>query len=98
MIRDSKAEELEAKGLYRRAATRWGEVMQQVETDREREQAAQRRALCISKSRRLPEPLITFGDVNRAANRTLAQMGINAQDEVWRNYSTGDEEGSLPLM
>ncbi|WP_139253155.1 PerC family transcriptional regulator, partial [Escherichia coli] len=28
MIHDSKAEDLEAKGLYRRAATRWAEIMQ----------------------------------------------------------------------
>ncbi|HAU8194321.1 TPA: PerC family transcriptional regulator, partial [Escherichia coli] len=27
MIKDSKAEELEAKGLYRRAAARWADVM-----------------------------------------------------------------------
>ncbi|MBB6942756.1 PerC family transcriptional regulator, partial [Escherichia coli] len=27
MIRDRKAEELESKGLYRRAAARWMEVM-----------------------------------------------------------------------
>ncbi|HEE9995178.1 TPA: PerC family transcriptional regulator, partial [Citrobacter freundii] len=27
MVNDRKAEELEAKGLYRRAATRWQEVM-----------------------------------------------------------------------
>ncbi|HDV1046680.1 TPA: PerC family transcriptional regulator, partial [Escherichia coli] len=26
MIRDRKAEELESKGLYRRAAARWAEV------------------------------------------------------------------------
>ncbi|EFH1501319.1 PerC family transcriptional regulator, partial [Escherichia coli] len=44
MIRDSKAEELEAKGLYRRATARWAEVMQLVNTDKEREQAAKRRA------------------------------------------------------
>ncbi|HAW5768682.1 TPA: PerC family transcriptional regulator, partial [Escherichia coli] len=37
MIHDSKAEELEAKGLYRRAAARWAEVMQLVNTDKERE-------------------------------------------------------------
>ncbi len=35
MIHDSKAEELEAKGLYRRAAARWAEVMQLVNTDKE---------------------------------------------------------------
>ncbi len=44
MIHDSKAEDLEAKGLYRRAATRWAEIMQQVNTDKEREQAVKRRA------------------------------------------------------
>lgn len=36
MVHDRIAEELEAKGFYRRAAARWGEVMQLVETDKER--------------------------------------------------------------
>ncbi|WP_157941613.1 PerC family transcriptional regulator, partial [Escherichia coli] len=36
MIHDSKADELEAKGLYRRAAARWAEVMRLVNTDKER--------------------------------------------------------------
>ena len=40
MIKDSKAEELEAKGLYRRAAARWADVMWLVSTDKEREQVA----------------------------------------------------------
>lgn len=38
MVHDRIAEELEAKGFYRRAAARWGEVMQLVETDKERHQ------------------------------------------------------------
>lgn len=54
MIRDSKAEELETKGLYRRAAARWAEVMQLVNTDKEREQVAKRRAECIRKAARPP--------------------------------------------
>lgn len=54
MIRDSKAEELEAKGLYRRAAARWAEVMQLVNTDKEREQVAKRRAECIRRAARPP--------------------------------------------
>lgn len=37
MIKDSKAEELEAKGLYRRAAARWADVMWLVSTDKERD-------------------------------------------------------------
>ncbi|EFA7870418.1 PerC family transcriptional regulator, partial [Escherichia coli] len=46
MVHDRIAEELEAKGFYRRAAARWGEVMQLVQTDKERAQAAARRLEC----------------------------------------------------
>lgn len=37
MVNDSKAEALEAKGLYRRAATRWQEVMMLCAEDDDRE-------------------------------------------------------------
>ncbi|HAO0485930.1 TPA: PerC family transcriptional regulator, partial [Escherichia coli] len=47
MVHDRIAEELEAKGLYRRAAARWADVMWLVSTDKEREQVAKRRAECI---------------------------------------------------
>ncbi|ELW6127396.1 PerC family transcriptional regulator [Escherichia coli] len=96
MITDSVAQELEARGLWRRAATRWGEVLINAETDREREEAAKRRAICISKTRRMPEQLVTFGDVKKAADRTLKEMGINPQDE-WRNYSFSDAGDDLAL-
>ncbi|EHB8339910.1 PerC family transcriptional regulator [Escherichia coli] len=96
MITDSVAQKLEARGLWRRAATRWGEVLINAETDREREEAAKRRAICISKTRRMPEQLATFGDVRRAADRTLKEMGINPQDE-WRNYSFSDAGDDLAL-
>ncbi|MEK8239024.1 PerC family transcriptional regulator, partial [Escherichia coli] len=43
MVHDRIAEELEAKGFYRRAAARWGEVMLLVETDKERHQVTMRR-------------------------------------------------------
>ncbi|WP_416413861.1 PerC family transcriptional regulator [Pantoea sp. App145] len=39
MIKDTKAEELESKGLYRRAAQCWGEVVKKCQTDTEREVA-----------------------------------------------------------
>ncbi|END1914096.1 PerC family transcriptional regulator, partial [Escherichia coli] len=55
MIADSVAQKLEERGLWRRAATRWGDVLLHAETDREREEAARRRAICIIKSRRMPE-------------------------------------------
>ncbi|EMX2468820.1 PerC family transcriptional regulator, partial [Escherichia coli] len=49
VITDSVAQKLEERGLWRRAATRWSEVLLHAETDSEREEAARRRAICISK-------------------------------------------------
>ncbi|ELO5002926.1 PerC family transcriptional regulator [Escherichia coli] len=87
MICDSKAEELEAKGLYRRAAARWAEVMQLVNTDKEREQVAKRRAECIRKAARTPVMADNFGALKEAVNRTHAVMGMeDAGKSVWRNY------------
>ncbi|MBF5186256.1 PerC family transcriptional regulator, partial [Escherichia coli] len=52
MVHDRIAEELEAKGFYRRAAARWGEVMQLVETDKERHHITMRRLECSRKAQR----------------------------------------------
>ncbi len=53
-IRDSIAERLEACGLYRRAASRWIEVMQRCLDDEDREWIRQSglRVLCWFKQRR----------------------------------------------
>ncbi|HAY0336623.1 PerC family transcriptional regulator [Escherichia coli] len=88
MIHDSKAEELEAKGLYRRAAARWADVMWLVSTDKEREKVAKRRAECIRKAARPPVIPDNFGGLREAANRTQADMGIEIAKSVWRNYQT----------
>ncbi|EOK9315229.1 PerC family transcriptional regulator [Escherichia coli] len=96
MITDSVAQKLEERGLWRRAATRCSDVLLHAETDREREEAARRRARCIIKSRRMPEQFVTFGDVKKAADRTLKEMGINPQDE-WKNYSFSDAGDDLAL-
>ncbi|MCF4107098.1 PerC family transcriptional regulator [Escherichia coli] len=45
--------------------------MLNAETDKEREEAAERRARCIRKSRLPPEPVETFGGLSKAASRTL---------------------------
>lgn len=97
VISDRVAQKLEERGLWRRAATRWAEVLCNAETDSEREEAARRRAWCISKTRREPERQVTFGDVKKAADRTLAEMGIDPQEE-WRNYSFSDagDDSALP--
>ncbi|EMW3201573.1 PerC family transcriptional regulator [Escherichia coli] len=87
MVHDRIAEELEAKGFYRRAAARWGEVMQLVETDKERAQVAMRRLECSRKAQRPPEPPDGFGALKRSVDRTEKQMGIDGIGKtIWRNY------------
>ncbi|MEC9761806.1 PerC family transcriptional regulator [Escherichia coli] len=72
---------------YRRAAARWAEVMQLVNTDKEREQVAKRRAECIRKAARPPVMADNFGALKEAVNRTHAVMGMeDAGKSVWRNY------------
>ena len=78
MIHDSKAEDLEAKGLYRRAATRWAEIMQQVNTDKEREQAVKRRAECIHKAARPPARQDNFGGDARNHQPGTCRDGITS--------------------
>ncbi|OSK24064.1 protein PerC (Protein bfpW) [Escherichia coli M056] len=87
MIHDSKAEELESKGLYRRAAARWAEVMRLVDTDKEREQVAKRRAECIRMAARPPALLDSFGELKQAVNRTHTEMGLQQLNgEAFRHY------------
>ena len=88
MIHDSKAEELEAKGLYRRAAARWAEVMQRANsTDKEREQASKRRAECLRRAARPPVMPDNLGALKKAVSRTHTEMGMDGvADSVWRNY------------
>ena len=62
MVNDSKAEDLEAKGLYRRAAARWMEVMLLCTEDDDREWIKRRRE--------------TFGDLHKAVTETQHRMGI----------------------
>ncbi|EET2792512.1 PerC family transcriptional regulator [Escherichia coli] len=78
MIKDSKAEALEAKGLYRRAAARWAEVMAQVDSDKERELAAKRRSECIRKAERPPARLESYGDACQAIRRAHDGMGLHS--------------------
>lgn len=47
MVNDSKAEALEAKGLYRRAATRWMEVMNHCAEDEARDWVRRRMDECL---------------------------------------------------
>ncbi|HHZ6049229.1 TPA: PerC family transcriptional regulator, partial [Escherichia coli] len=72
MIHDSKAEALEARGLYRRAAERWAEVIMLANDDKAREQAAKRRAECIHKAARPPARQDNFGEMRETISRAHA--------------------------
>lgn len=48
-VADSIAEQLEVMGLWRRAASRWLDVMLQCSTDEQRDWVRQRRCYCISR-------------------------------------------------
>lgn len=79
MLCDKKAEELESRGLYRRAASRWTEVMLRTESDRGREEAAKRRSECIRKVVRKPVRVVFYGELKDAVNRTYMSMGLHKQ-------------------
>lgn len=75
-VRDLLAEELEGKGLYRRAASRWLVVLEQCADEKDREWVALRRGRCIDSARLPPVRAEDFGDVRRAAGVTQKQMGL----------------------
>ncbi len=76
LVRDSKAEALEEKGLYRRAAARWMEVMQLCTDDGAREWIMRHREACLEKVKRPPIKADDFGDLHKAAKETQHRMGI----------------------
>lgn len=87
MIHDSKAEELEEKGLYRRAAARWAEVIMLVADDKEREQAAKRRTECLRKVARPPAKRENYEEMRESISRAHAGMGLQKSNgEMFRNY------------
>ncbi|MBT1777862.1 PerC family transcriptional regulator [Enterobacter hormaechei subsp. hoffmannii] len=76
MVNDSKAETLEAKGLYRREATRWQEVMMLCAEDDDREWVKQRRDTCLTNAKRPPLKNDDYGDLHKAVKETQRRMGI----------------------
>ncbi|WP_313382512.1 PerC family transcriptional regulator [Pantoea sp.] len=77
MVRDAKAEELESKGLYRRAAARWQEVIPLTESDAGRVWLIRRVSECLSKVDKRQTKHISFTDITRAARETQKRMGID---------------------
>lgn len=75
-VSDSKAETLEAKGLYRRAASRWLEVMELCTDEKDREWVALRRVRCVEQAKRPAQRAENFGGLHKAATDTQHRMGI----------------------
>lgn len=66
LLHDNTAESLERAGLWRRAASRWLHIFDQVESDLAREQVALRREACL-----LMSTNNTRGDRDRGATRRI---------------------------
>ena len=95
---ETLAIELEQKGLWRRAATRWLEVMDTSEMDTERDRARKRRNHCLAQLKRpVPEKCDSAG-VNRAANATLARMGLDKPDGTAFRLPTSTEEEHIDTL
>lgn len=76
MINDQMAEELELRGLYRIAASRWLEVFDNCDSEAGREWIRSRRNQCLAKRVRPTVLIDTFGDVTKAAADTQRRMGL----------------------
>ncbi|AYN30428.1 PerC family transcriptional regulator [Buttiauxella sp. 3AFRM03] len=77
MVKDSKAEALEAKGLYHRAASRWLAVMALCTEETDRDWITCRRVECMEKARRPPVKADDYGDLHRAVTAAQHRMGIS---------------------
>lgn len=87
MYHDEKAEQLEKKGLYRRAADRWLEKFMQCRNTGEQEWATQNRRRCLALAKRPLKRNENFSDVHKAAKATQDKMGISRQDgATFRTY------------
>jgi len=76
IVNDSKAEALEVKGLYRRAATRLIDVMWCCTEDDERDWVRQRRDDCLHKVRRPPAREEDYCGLYKSVKETQHRMGI----------------------
>lgn len=96
MVNDSKAEDLEAKGLYRRAAARWMEVMLLCTEDDDREWIKRRRETCLENVKRPPVKVEDFGDLHKAVTETQHRMGIAQPNGNAFRLNGGKRQGRPP--
>ncbi|EPE2661532.1 PerC family transcriptional regulator [Escherichia coli] len=79
MVTDKKAEDLEQRGMWRRASARWQEVLLLCRDKKQEAYIQQRLAYCLQqlKSRKTSESTqCSFQALSRAASDTEKTMGI----------------------
>ncbi|HIC1790821.1 TPA: PerC family transcriptional regulator [Escherichia coli] len=79
MITDSKAEELEQRGLWRRAAARWQELLLIHQQDDSQMFIRQRLEFCQKQAKRKrhpPSQESTYNELRQATVRTEKNLGI----------------------
>ncbi|EBM9948362.1 PerC family transcriptional regulator [Salmonella enterica subsp. enterica serovar Give] len=79
MVEDEVAQKLEAAGLWRRAASRWLDVMQHHGlTDQQRDRIRQHRKYCLSCTKPISSPeKLDVAEIARAAKATQERMGLS---------------------
>lgn len=70
------AESLESRGLYRRAANRWSEVMNQTYNEKEREQYRRRMNKCLGMIKKPPIKYESLNDVKKSIAAAQERMGL----------------------
>lgn len=82
MVEDEVAQKLEAMGLWRRAASRWLDIMQSHDlSDKQREWVRQRRKNCLSCAKPISSPdKLDVAEIVRAAKATQERMGLSQPD------------------
>lgn len=91
LVTDKKAEELEAKGLFRRAAARWSEVATKCPDEDRRERIMKRQQRCLNQVGRVSLRKNNLSDIREAAIRTEKAMGISL-DRKGRRIKEADNE------
>lgn len=82
MVEDEVAQKLEAAGLWRRAASRWLDVMQlHGLTDQQRDRIRQHRRYCFSCAKPINSPeKLDVMEIVRAENTVQERMGLSQPD------------------
>jgi hypothetical protein len=84
MVEDEVAQKLEAAGLWRRAASRWLDVMQHHGlTDQQRDRIRQHRKYCFSCAKPINSPeKQDVMEIARAAKTAQERIGLSQPDGV----------------